>query len=456
MALKRYDEAETAINTAVLLSPQNETFRKNKDKIESVVKKFRPEDDIELPEDDIELSKDDIELPEDDDDGQIYKEKKRIEQKSSASKGIPKKILGTILGIILLAGIFLFIYPMVIQGNGNSLESDSKYSQPYSPLIQNTQSTNPGDMSGSFENPISTDNSESFVTSIDNNQEMSKFLNEVEYSESTLSSSISNAFDSAGERNFDKTIEAMSKVNSDVREAELRIDRISGVDEALIKQFADSLNLIEEGSSTYINAKWDELSTSEGYQIGVNSRELMMSGMTGIKGLKMILSKYDGSHTSGTSYPTSEYSETNYNPVQSGGFVTNLPYENTDSSSKSSEKTFSGIKQTVSNIVLDGQIFGDASPLTELSFYIKVPDGGETVNTDDISFLFGKNNEIPIPATPLAIEKSLRPGERTKVDLQVNGPEAGGSFTLEIQSKTGASTLISRTLSNGFNGGMII
>jgi hypothetical protein len=51
MGLKQYEEALTAINEAVLLSPQNETYLKNQIKIEEYIKKIKIDMDIEHPKD---------------------------------------------------------------------------------------------------------------------------------------------------------------------------------------------------------------------------------------------------------------------------------------------------------------------------------------------------------------------------------------------------------------------
>ena len=45
---------------------------------------------------------------------------------------------------------------------------------------------------------------------------------------------------------------------------------------------------------------------------------------------------------------------------------------------------------------------------------------------------------------------------KIKVELNIDGPVAGGSFTLEIKPSVGASTLVSKTLSLGYPGGPII
>ncbi|MDX8551863.1 flagellin [Methanospirillum purgamenti] len=125
---------------------------------------------------------------------------------------------------------------------------------------------------------------------------------------------------------------------------------------------------------------------------------------------------------------------------------------------KSQEVTYSGVKQATSNVVLDGQLYGDAATLTKLTFYVRVPEGGEAVKMKDITFLYGINNAVATKATTGTTydAESLSPGERTKVELTVTGPAAGCKFTLEIKPSVGASTLVQRTLASGYTGGVII
>lgn len=127
--------------------------------------------------------------------------------------------------------------------------------------------------------------------------------------------------------------------------------------------------------------------------------------------------------------------------------------------SKSQEVTYSGIKQTTSNVVLDGYLYGGWSnnKLDTLQFYIKVPEGGETVQTNQINFLYAKGTDAPAEAEcDTGCDVSLAPGNRTEIILEkLEGPAAGASFTLEIKPRVGASTLIQRTLSSGYCGGVI-
>jgi len=129
---------------------------------------------------------------------------------------------------------------------------------------------------------------------------------------------------------------------------------------------------------------------------------------------------------------------------------------------KSQEVTYSGIKQSTSNVVLDGQLFGSyttgSGGLTWLVFYIRIPEGGESVKLNDIKYLYSKTNQMSKQVTPHQGNAGiLSPGAKTKIMLvALNGPKSGSKFTLEIKPSIGASTLVQRTLSSGYNGGVII
>jgi len=139
---------------------------------------------------------------------------------------------------------------------------------------------------------------------------------------------------------------------------------------------------------------------------------------------------------------------------------------------KSQEVTYSGIKQSTSNIVLDGQVYGtmakttgDTYLLNTLSFYLAIPEGGQPQKLADVAFLWTQNNGgvKAIGADNITFDGAsagsnvLAAGNRTNVVISnLTGPEAGGSFTLEIKPKVGASTLVAKTLATGYNGGVII
>ncbi|MCA1916272.1 flagellin [Methanospirillum hungatei] len=132
---------------------------------------------------------------------------------------------------------------------------------------------------------------------------------------------------------------------------------------------------------------------------------------------------------------------------------------------KSQEVTYSGIKQSTSNLVLDGQLYGtmsgSPSALTTIKFYLAIPEGGQPQKLSDVSFLLTVNNgavnDVKSSATFNPSTDVLAAGDRVQVTLaSLSGPQAGGSFTLEIKPKVGASTLVAKTLATGYNGGVII
>ena len=127
--------------------------------------------------------------------------------------------------------------------------------------------------------------------------------------------------------------------------------------------------------------------------------------------------------------------------------------------SKAQEVTYSGVKQATSNVVLDGYIYGTySSGLATLTFYIKIPEGGETAQLSQINYLYTAGAGTPNQITPSTGNSgSLAPGSRTQIIITANPAtvKAGSSFALEIKPKVGAAYLIQRTLSNGYTGGVI-
>lgn len=143
---------------------------------------------------------------------------------------------------------------------------------------------------------------------------------------------------------------------------------------------------------------------------------------------------------------------------------------------KSQEVTYSGIKQTTSNVVLDGQIYGTmtAGSLSKLQFTLSIPEGGQAQDVsssgDALAILFSRTNDgttwtdatelawtakNPVTAADVT---TLNPGEKVDITTTtaLGGPTAGFSFTLEIKPLVGASTLTTKTLSTGFEGGAIL
>ena len=122
------------------------------------------------------------------------------------------------------------------------------------------------------------------------------------------------------------------------------------------------------------------------------------------------------------------------------------------------------MKQATSNLILDGMSYGSyaSDKLQELYFFVKVPEGGETQDLKFVEYLWTIEN---LAVTTIANgkvtpkDKQLNPGSRQKLKLEIPEtykPSAGDKFVLEIKPKTGASTIVTRTLADGYNGGVII
>jgi len=137
---------------------------------------------------------------------------------------------------------------------------------------------------------------------------------------------------------------------------------------------------------------------------------------------------------------------------------------------KSQEVTYSGVKQSTSNLVLDGQLYGSMdgtkSSISSISFYLAIPEGGQPQKMREVAYVWslqgGKAYEVSgksIAYTSVATAGTtiLRPTEKIQVKMAPRpGPNAGNTFTIEIKPKVGASTLIAKTLATGYNGGVII
>jgi len=133
---------------------------------------------------------------------------------------------------------------------------------------------------------------------------------------------------------------------------------------------------------------------------------------------------------------------------------------------KSQEVTYSGIKQSTSNLVIDGQLYGDMDGtytyLNVITLYLSIPEGGQPQDLGDVSFIITVQGAIIDDATIIKTGNSgvLQPGDREEITLEFDtdsdGPEAGQSFTIEVKPRVGASSLITKTLSTGYNGGVII
>jgi len=144
---------------------------------------------------------------------------------------------------------------------------------------------------------------------------------------------------------------------------------------------------------------------------------------------------------------------------------------------KSQEVTYSGIKQSTSNLVIDGQLYGSWSgtALNTVTMTLAIPEGGQPQDGKLIDFVVTVNGAIVTPTNyDFAVtgtntwvdqasltSSSIPPdviasGGKVDVRLTFAGPARGGSFTIEVKPSVGAASLVSKTISTGWNGGVII
>ncbi|NLV28528.1 MAG: flagellin [Methanomicrobiales archaeon] len=137
---------------------------------------------------------------------------------------------------------------------------------------------------------------------------------------------------------------------------------------------------------------------------------------------------------------------------------------------KAQEVTYSGIQQSTSNMVIDGNIYGTLNAgkeLKQVKFYVNVPIGGQAQDMKEVTFAWSteisKGPTTIEHATAIAddkftsTEKTLQPGEKSYITIQLadGGIKAGQWFTMEMKPKIGAATLTKKTLTTGYEGGVI-
>lgn len=153
---------------------------------------------------------------------------------------------------------------------------------------------------------------------------------------------------------------------------------------------------------------------------------------------------------------------------------------------KSQEVTYSGVKQSTSNLVLDGNLYGTVTDAGQtrtgtVTFYLTVPEGGQPQKLSEVDYtvtvqgirytpveekgdITSANKYVVTDQTDgTAVSTAIiTPGTKSKMLLLFgdNGasdaPSPGNTFTIEIRPKVGAATLISKTLVTGYKGGVII
>jgi flagellin FlaB len=163
---------------------------------------------------------------------------------------------------------------------------------------------------------------------------------------------------------------------------------------------------------------------------------------------------------------------------------------------KAQEVTYAGIKQSVSNIVLDGSVYANKAStghIDHLTLGLMVPEGGDPQELTELLLLFSSRNApipyaiafdpafdgtaVPVDSTTVAVgtfgvlgaqgdadaNTLITPGAKKTIFIALNddgttapaGPAKGGWFQIEIKPKVGAPTTIYRSVAAGFAGGQI-
>jgi len=155
---------------------------------------------------------------------------------------------------------------------------------------------------------------------------------------------------------------------------------------------------------------------------------------------------------------------------------------------KAQEVTYAGVKQTISNLIPSGTIYGTINSdgnLTLIQIGLTVPAGGESVELSDMLLTFAQEGKTPkniifneydttgiadpdewtfnikectaaiVPSTNDSVLVS--PGNSCSAIMLIeNGPIAGQWFSIEIKPPVGAPTTIRKIIPTGYKGGKLL
>jgi len=150
---------------------------------------------------------------------------------------------------------------------------------------------------------------------------------------------------------------------------------------------------------------------------------------------------------------------------------------------KAQEVTYAGVKQTTSNLIPDGTIYGSVTGdvVTKIQLALSVPVGGQPQEFKDLLITYTKEGEVPRNivmaddgwGAPTDTDKFTMASCTGDFNLKTligsgnscniiillhedNGPLSGQWFQLEIKPPIGAPTTIRKTIATGFEGGKLL
>ncbi|MCL2459949.1 MAG: hypothetical protein FWF19_01125 [Euryarchaeota archaeon] len=158
---------------------------------------------------------------------------------------------------------------------------------------------------------------------------------------------------------------------------------------------------------------------------------------------------------------------------------------------KAQEVTYAGVKQTTSNLIPGGTLYGNMtadgaeSKLDMVQISLTVPIGGQSQELTELLITFSQEGKVPYnfgyvtsvagkpaenhgkftldqcsqgvnpdPKIPAVL---VPPGNSCNAILYINdGPQTGQWFQLEIKPPVGAPTTLRKTIATGYKGGKLL
>ena len=142
-------------------------------------------------------------------------------------------------------------------------------------------------------------------------------------------------------------------------------------------------------------------------------------------------------------------------------------------SDKAQVSVHQGTKTAATSVYQEGGVYGtmheNSKQLDRLFFTIYVPEGAEDQDLKGMTISYTQSDisnpkEYEWDGTAAGLLRFyaqgleiLPAGKNVKVELaDVEGPTAGGWFSIEVRPKSGSPLFIKRWIDQGYNGGLII
>lgn len=110
-----------------------------------------------------------------------------------------------------------------------------------------------------------------------------QFKKEVEHSNSLVSSSVLVFLDGASSKELASVKSASTLLDRDIRDAQIRIEAISGTNQTLKDNYINSLKTVDEAALVFANIDaMTLLSSKNTYQMGADAGSKIKSGMDGM------------------------------------------------------------------------------------------------------------------------------------------------------------------------------